>query len=54
MQGSEIKGKRREELHNKIRQLKFINKHFSDVVMVGAHRTAPDEKDGKNHGRNSR
>ena len=28
MEGSEIKGKRREELHNKIRNLKFLNKHF--------------------------
>jgi len=27
-QGSEIKGKRREELYNKIRQMKFINNHF--------------------------
>lgn len=29
MQGSEIKGKRREDLHNKIKQLKFSNKHFA-------------------------
>lgn len=28
MHGSEIKGKRREELFSKIKQLKFINKHF--------------------------
>ena len=28
MQGSEIKGKRREELYNKIKQLRFINNHF--------------------------
>ena len=28
MKGSEIKGKRREELHDKIKNLKFINKHF--------------------------
>ena len=28
MEGSEIKGKRREELHNKIKNLKFLNKHF--------------------------
>ena len=29
MHGSEIKGKRREELYNKIRQLKFSNRHFA-------------------------
>ena len=28
IQGAEIKGKRREELHNKIKSLNFINKHF--------------------------
>jgi murein L,D-transpeptidase YafK len=28
MEGSEIKGKRREELHDKIKNLKFLNKHF--------------------------
>jgi murein L,D-transpeptidase YafK len=28
MEGSEIKGKRREELHDKIKSLKFLNKHF--------------------------
>ena len=28
MPGAEIKGKRREDIHNKIKQLKFINKHF--------------------------
>jgi len=28
MKGSEIKGKRREDLHNKIKNLKFLNKHF--------------------------
>jgi len=28
MQGTEIKGKRREELHDKIKNLKLINRHF--------------------------
>lgn len=28
MQGTEIKGKRREDLHYKIKNMKFINKHF--------------------------
>ncbi|MEN6420951.1 MAG: L,D-transpeptidase family protein [Smithella sp.] len=28
MQGTEIKGKRREDLHNKIKNMKIINKHF--------------------------
>ncbi|MFA5323803.1 MAG: L,D-transpeptidase family protein [Smithella sp.] len=28
MQGTEIKGKRREKLYNKIKNLKFINRHF--------------------------
>jgi len=28
MEGAEIKGKRREELHDKIRNLKYLNKHF--------------------------
>ena len=27
-EGAEIKGKRREELHDKIKNLKFLNKHF--------------------------
>lgn len=29
MEGAEIKGKKREELHNKIRNMKYINKHFA-------------------------